>query len=47
VFVLPSLYLRHGRVTRRDTVAEELSVIMIPEPEQVMIVTEAEPEVRA
>ena len=31
VLVVPALYLRHGFVARRDTVAEDLAVILIPE----------------
>jgi CzcA family heavy metal efflux pump len=33
VLVLPSLYLRHGFVARRDTVAEDLAVVVLPEAE--------------
>jgi Cu/Ag efflux pump CusA len=31
VVVLPSLYLRHGFVARRDTVADDLPVVVLPE----------------
>jgi hypothetical protein len=31
VFVLPSLYLRHGFITRRDAVADDLAVLVVPE----------------
>jgi Cu/Ag efflux pump CusA len=33
ILVVPSLYLRHGFVARRDTVAEDLAVVLIPEAE--------------
>jgi Cu/Ag efflux pump CusA len=31
LFVMPSIYLRHGFVARRDDVAEDLGVVLVPE----------------